>query len=164
MEKIENILFIGFMGCGKSTLARAFAQENNRVFLDSDALIELKWGKSVGEIFRAFGESFFRQEEQKMANFFSTFIGASIAAGGGFIGVSNLEKIGFCVYLRADFSYLKNRLSKEELTKRPLFCNENEAKKLYNERLKIYENKANLVLDIENKSIQELLNEMKVKL
>lgn len=128
MEKIENILFIGFMGCGKSTLAREFARESDRVFIDSDALIEMQFDLSVNEIFAKFGEEFFRKEEQKMANFLTYTRGISLATGGGFVGVRNLDKIGFCVYLRASFEFLKERLSEKEKAKRPLFLDEEKAK------------------------------------
>lgn len=159
--KNENIIFIGFMGSGKSTIAREFARENDFVFLDSDDLIEAKFNQKISEIFKEKGEEFFRKEEQKMADFFCSCKGATIASGGGFVNVLNFENIGFCVYLKASFLYLKNRLNEDEISKRPLFYDENKAKKLYNERLKIYENKANLVLNIENKSINELVKELK---
>lgn len=149
------------MGSGKSTIAREFARENDLVFLDSDDLIEAKFNQKISEIFKEKGEGFFRKEEQKMADFFCSCKGAVIASGGGFVNVLDFEKIGFCVYLKASFLYLKNRLNKGEISKRPLFYDENKAKKLYNERLKIYENKADLVLDIENKSIDELVKEIK---
>ncbi|EAL5909780.1 shikimate kinase, partial [Campylobacter jejuni] len=73
----------------------------------------------------------------------------------------NLEKAGFCIYLKADFEYLKKRLDKDEISKRPLFYDEIKAKKLYNERLSKYEQKANFILNIENKNIDELLSEIK---
>lgn len=161
MEKVKNISFIGFMGCGKSTLAQALAQDLDRVFLDSDALIAAKWGREVGEIFRDFGEEFFRKEEQKMADFFATLQGVSIATGGGFINVKNLDKIGFCVYLRADFDFLKARLSEGERAKRPLFYDEKKARNLYHARLDSYEKSANLILDIENQSVESLLDALK---
>ncbi len=140
MMKAKNIVFIGFMGSGKSTLARALAKDLDLVFLDSDFLIE---------------------QEQKMADFFSSCEKTCIATGGGFVNVSNLEKAGFCIYLKADFEYLKKRLDKDEISKRPLFYDEIKAKKLYNERLSKYEQKANFILNIENKNIDELLSEIK---
>ena len=164
MEKIENILFIGFMGCGKSTLAREFARESDRVFIDSDALIEMQFDLSVNEIFAKFGEEFFRKEEQKMANFLTYTRGISLATGGGFAGVRNLDKIGFCVYLRASFEFLKERLSGKEKAQRPLFLDEEEAKKLYHARLSLYEEKANLILDIENQSLESLIKELKKRI
>ncbi|ELL1632707.1 shikimate kinase [Campylobacter upsaliensis] len=160
----ENILFIGFMGCGKSTLARAFARESERVFIDSDALIEMQFDLSVNEIFAKFGEEFFRKEEQKMANFLTHTRGISLATGGGFVGVRNLDKIGFCVYLRASFEFLKERLGKKEKAKRPLFLDEEKAKKLYHTRLSLYEEKANLILDIENQSLESLIKELKKRI
>ncbi|SUX27225.1 shikimate kinase [Campylobacter upsaliensis] len=164
MEKVENILFIGFMGCGKSTLAREFARESDRVFIDSDALIEMQFDLSVNEIFAKFGEEFFRKEEQKMANFLTYTRGISLATGGGFAGVRNLDKIGFCVYLRASFEFLKERLSEKEKAKRPLFLDEEKAKKLYHARLSLYEEKANLILDIENQSLESLIKELKKRI
>lgn len=161
MEKVKNIVFIGFMGCGKSTLARALAKDLDLVFLDSDFLIEQEFNQKVSEIFAEKGEEFFREQEQKMADFFCSCSGACIATGGGFINVSNLEKAGFCIYLKADFEYLKKRLDENEISKRPLFYDEIKAKKLYNERLSKYEQKADFVLDVENKSIKELLDAVK---
>ncbi|HEO8744281.1 TPA: shikimate kinase [Campylobacter upsaliensis] len=159
----ENILFIGFMGCGKSTLAREFARESDRVFIDSDVLIEMQFHLSVNEIFAKFGEEFFRKEEQKMANFLTNIKGISLATGGGFVGVRNLDKIGFCVYLRASFEFLKERLSEEERAKRPLFLDER-ARSLYEARLALYEEKANLILDIENQSLESLIKELKKRI
>ncbi|MPB33196.1 shikimate kinase [Campylobacter coli] len=161
MMKVKNIVFIGFMGSGKSTLARALAKDLDLVFLDSDFLIEQKFNQKVSEIFAQKGENFFREQEQKMSDFFSSCEKACIATGGGFVNVSNLEKVGFCVYLKASFEYLKKRLDKDEISKRPLFYDEVQAKRLYNERLNKYEQKANLILDVENKSIDELVIEIK---
>lgn len=69
MMKAKNIVFIGFMGSGKSTLARALAKDLDLVFLDSDFLIEQKFNQKVSEIFEQKGENFFREQEQKMADF-----------------------------------------------------------------------------------------------
>ncbi|EAI0535142.1 shikimate kinase, partial [Campylobacter jejuni] len=57
--------------------------------------------------------------------------------------------------------YLKKRLDENEISKRPLFYDEIKAKKLYNERLSKYEQKANFILNIENKNIDKLLSEIK---
>ncbi|HDZ4932179.1 TPA: shikimate kinase [Campylobacter jejuni] len=161
MMRVKNIVFIGFMGSGKSTLARALAKDLDLVFLDSDFLIEQKFNQKISEIFAQRGEIFFREQEQKMADFFITCQKACIATGGGFVHVSNLEKTGFCIYLKASFEYLKKRLDENEISKRPLFYDEIKAKKLYNERLSKYEQKANFILNIENKNMDELLGEIK---
>lgn len=158
--KNENIVFIGFMGSGKSSLARALSQKMDKVYLDSDSLIEMKFQKSISEIFKIFGEEFFRKEEQKLAYLFSMIDNTVIATGGGFIHVPNFKSLGFCIYLRAEFDFLSKHLSLEEKNKRPLFCDEIKAKKLYNKRIKDYEKKADLIIDIENKNIKELLEEI----
>ncbi|WP_232364887.1 shikimate kinase [Campylobacter aviculae] len=159
--RMDNIIFIGFMGSGKSTIARNLAIRSDRIFLDSDLLIEAKFNQNITEIFKNKGEEFFREQEQKLADFFSSCNNACIASGGGFIQVKNLEKIGFCIYLKASFEYLKKRLNEDEIAKRPLFYDEIKAKKLYNERIKSYEDKADIIIDIENKSIDILMDELK---
>ncbi|EGQ0230367.1 AAA family ATPase, partial [Campylobacter jejuni] len=82
MMKAKNIVFIGFMGSGKSTLARALAKDLDLVFLDSDFLIEQKFNQKISEIFAQKGEIFFREQEQKMADFFSSCEKTCIATGG----------------------------------------------------------------------------------
>lgn len=52
MMKVKNIIFIGFMGSGKSTIARALAKDLDLVFLDSDGLIEMKFDQKISEILK----------------------------------------------------------------------------------------------------------------
>uniref|UniRef100_UPI00038478F5 De-novo design amidase n=1 Tax=synthetic construct TaxID=32630 RepID=UPI00038478F5 len=161
MSLAKNIVFIGESGSGKSTLARALAKDLDLVFLDSDFLIEQKFNQKASEIWEQYGWNFALEQEQKMADFFSSCEKACIATSGSFVNVSNLEKAGFCIYLKADFEYLKKRLDKDEISKFPLFSDEIKWKKHYNETLSKYEQKANFILNIENKNIDELLSEIK---
>lgn len=157
----ENLLFIGFMGCGKSSVARDLALDLKRVFFDSDDLIELKFKLSIKEIFQKYGEDFFRKEERLLADFFANTSNAIIASGGGFYKNANLKEIGKIIYLEAGFDFLKNRLSKDELLKRPLFSDEKHARALFEERIDKYKSLAQQIINVENKSIETIKDEIK---
>lgn len=62
----KNLVLIGFMGAGKTTIGQLVAQKLNRDFIDIDLEIEQKYGMPIPEIFRKFGESHFRQLEKEL--------------------------------------------------------------------------------------------------
>ncbi|AJC86044.1 shikimate kinase [Campylobacter sp. RM16704] len=161
MNKKDNLLFVGFMGCGKTTIARAYAKKNDKFFLDTDILIKEKYNLKISEIFKLYGEKVFRKEEKKLVSFLTNVQNCSIASGGGFIEQKKLKDIGIIIYLRANFDYLWQRLNSKELSIRPLLTNINNAKILFEQRIQKYEKKANIIIDIENKSIQEIVKEIK---
>jgi len=166
MEKYfmkKNIILIGFMGVGKGTTARAFTKKYGIYIIDTDDLIESKENKEVKKIFKKKGEVYFRAQEQATADWIEKCItGTFISCGGGFYKVNNLKKLGTVVLLDASFEWIHNRLktaknAKNKLAKRPLFSQEKEAKKLYNEREKAYKKLADVVVDVENLSLDEQL-------
>jgi len=151
------------MGVGKGTTARAFAKKYNVYNLDTDDLIESKEKKEVKKIFAKKGEAYFRAQEQATADWIESSVnGTFISCGGGFYKVHNLKKLGTVVLLDASFEWIHNRLktaknSEAKLAKRPLFSQEKEAKKLYNEREKAYKKLADVIVDVENMSLDEQL-------
>ena len=161
MEK--NIILIGFMGVGKGTIARAFAKEYKVYNIDTDDLIESKTNKEVKKIFERYGEERFRALEQETANWIEHNVkGTLISCGGGFYKVNNLKNLGTIVLLDASFEWIHKRLknaknSKAKLAKRPLFEKEKEAKKLYNERAKLYREMADIAIDVEKLTTKEIL-------
>ncbi|EAI4298160.1 shikimate kinase [Campylobacter lari] len=161
MSKKDNLLFVGFMSCGKTTIARTYAKKYDKFFLDTDSLIKDKFNLEISEFFKTYGEKKFRKEEKKLVSFLTCVQNCSIASGGGFIEQKKLKDIGTIIYLKASFDYLLQRLNKEELTTRPLFANINNAKILFDQRVKKYEKKADIIINIENKSIKELIKEIK---
>lgn len=64
-----NCVLIGFMGSGKSTIARALHKATSALILDSDSMIENNEGLSVKEIFARYGEAYFRELESKFCAF-----------------------------------------------------------------------------------------------
>jgi shikimate kinase len=159
----KNIIVIGFMGVGKGTTARAFSKKYGVYNLDTDDLIESKENKEVKKIFEKKGEAYFRELEQTTADWIERSVtGTLISCGGGFYKVNNLKKLGTVVLLDASFEWIHNRLktaknSDAKLAKRPLFSDEKRAKALYNEREKAYVKVADVIVDVENLTLDEQL-------
>ena len=157
------------MGIGKGTTARAFAKKYGTYIIDTDDLIESKENRVVKKIFAKKGEAYFREQEQETANWIEKCItGTFISCGGGFYKVNNLKKLGTVVLLDASFEWIYNRLksaknSKSKLAKRPLFSEEKKAKKLYNVREKAYKKVADVVVNVEDKSLDEVISEIAKK-
>ncbi len=157
------------MGIGKGTTARAFTKKYGTYIIDTDDLIESKENKEVKKIFEKKGEAYFREQEQETANWIEKCIqGTFISCGGGFYKVNNLNKLGTVVLLDASFEWIHNRLkgaknSESKLAKRPLFSEEKEAKKLYNEREKAYKKVADVVVNVEGKTLDEVIDEIAKK-
>ena len=157
------------MGVGKGTTARAFTKKYGTYIIDTDDLIESKEKKEVKKIFAKQGEAYFRAQEQETANWIEKCVqGTFISCGGGFYKVDNLKKLGTIVLLDASFEWIHKRLktaknAKSKLAKRPLFSQETEARKLYKEREKAYKKLADVVIDVENLTLDEQIEQIAKK-
>lgn len=164
--KNKNIVFIGFMGVGKGTISRALIKETNRFGLDTDDLIESMENRKIKEIFEIEGESYFRKCEKKTAKWLQKNVKNSIiSTGGGFFKVDNLEKIGTIVYLQSSFEGILKRLLEHEkadlkIAKRPLLTNKEKAKILFEERAPLYESKADFIVNVEGRSVEEIVKDL----
>ncbi len=78
----RNIIITGFMGTGKTTVGRQLATLLGYDFVDTDEMIVQRNGRSVADIFREQGESFFRGQEAQIAQELATQEGVVIATGG----------------------------------------------------------------------------------
>ncbi|WP_292658612.1 shikimate kinase [Nitratifractor sp.] len=162
----DNIILIGFMGVGKGTTARAYAKKYGIYNIDTDDLIESKENRTIPKIFKKKGEKYFRKLEQETADWIECCVeGTLISCGGGFYQVKNLKKLGTVVLLDASYDWIYHRLStaknaKNKLAKRPLFAEPKKAKKLYAQREKAYKEVADLVVNVEGKSLEEVLEEI----
>jgi len=164
--KKRNIILIGFMGVGKGTTARAFSRRYGVYNIDTDDLIESKENRTIKKIFNKEGEAAFRKLEQETADWIECCVDRTlISCGGGFYQVRNLGKLGTVVLLDASYDWIYHRLStaknaKNKLAKRPLFSEPKKAKKLYIEREKAYKEVADVVIEVEEKSMKEILREI----
>ena len=164
---MNNTILIGFMGVGKGTIARAYAKEYNEFAIDTDDLIESLENRKIKNIFAEDGEAYFRTLEKKCALWLEKSVrNTIISTGGGFYKQENLKKIGRVVLLDSSFDGIYQRLknhpnSEKKFAKRPLFQNIEEAKKLYNIRVAEYKKVADIILNVENKSIKEIIKELR---
>lgn len=137
---MENIVLIGFMGSGKTTVGREIALLGGRFLLDTDQLIEQNMGKSIVEIFESVGESGFRRVESQLISWIAHNVkNAVIATGGGMPIYNDISYLGKIFWLDVDFAHIMQRLNTQEISKRPLCSDTQEMKRLYDERKRIYE-------------------------
>lgn len=164
--KNKNIVFIGFMGVGKGTIARALIKKTKRFGLDTDDLIESMENRKIKMIFEIEGEAYFRKLEKKTAKWLEKNVkNAIISTGGGFFKVENMDSIGTIVYLRSSFDGILKRLREHEnadlkLAKRPLLTDEAKARALFEERASLYEAKANIIIDVEERNVDDIVRDL----
>ena len=150
----ENIILIGMMGCGKSTVGRTLHQRLGYPLVDMDHEIERTAGKSITRIFADDGEECFRDME---TGFLRELVAAGvprqiISTGGGVIGREEnrrmLRALGYVVWLDAPMQDILERTSKSR--HRPLLHNADPAEKmreLMDRRAPLYQETAHLRLD-----------------
>jgi shikimate kinase len=123
----ENIVLVGFMGSGKSSVGRLIARTLGGRFVDTDRLVVDHAGREIAEIFAREGEGFFRQEETRALRSLLGGRRLVIATGGGIVtveeNVAMLRQLGFVVWLEASEEVIWDRVSRNR--KRPLLHTEN---------------------------------------
>ncbi len=163
---MKNIILIGFMGVGKGSTAREIIKQSGIVAIDTDDIIESMENRRIKKIFEQDGELYFRELEQRVANWLQKSVsGTLISTGGGFYKVSNLKKIGKIVLLDSSFDGIYKRIlnhpqAQKKLKKRPLFKDIKKAKELYNQRQSEYKKLADIIIDVENKPVEKIASEI----
>lgn len=84
-QPAPNLILVGFMGTGKSTLGRLLARRWRRPLVDTDELVERLAGKGIPEIFAQDGEAAFRAKEREVVESHLPAHGAVISCGGGLV-------------------------------------------------------------------------------
>ncbi len=110
------------MGAGKSSVARALAESSGRAHLDTDVLLQQRFGRSISQIFSVYGEEAFRDHEHSILK--SLEPGACVLSTGGGIVLrddnwAELRRLGVSAYLEGDAAILAERLRLSR-RKRPL--------------------------------------------
>lgn len=115
MSKSKNIILIGMMGTGKSTVAQMLSQELEYQLIDVDASVEQEEGCTIPELFTAKGEAYFREAESRMLCSVLENDAQVIATGGGVVlRTANCEAMstnGWVVALTADPAVIVERVS-----------------------------------------------------
>jgi shikimate kinase len=163
--KAQNIILIGPMGSGKSTIGNILAKKLNRDFQDSDHYIEKRTGVDIGRIFDIEGEIGFRDRE---SNALKELLGTDsqvIATGGGSVlrkqNQNLLRSRGYIVFLDTTVNQQLQRLRRDK--KRPLLQTENPRQRLealFVERRSIYLDLADLAVETDRKQARKLASEI----
>ena len=118
---MKNIVLIGMMGCGKTTVGGLLAQRLKMTLVDTDALIEAREGMTIPEIFQTQGEPWFRSMEVGVAQALSLRSDLVIACGGGLPmqeqAMAPLKETGVVIWLDRDAGDIYDH---EDMTSRPL--------------------------------------------
>ncbi|MCR4922502.1 MAG: shikimate dehydrogenase [Lachnospiraceae bacterium] len=162
--KTRNLVLIGFMGSGKSSVGKKLAELLGYDFMDADSIIEKNEGKSINLIFKEKGEEYFRDREEKLLKELSEKNKGNnilLSAGGGMILRENnrkyLKNIGLVIYLKASADTIKKRLQAD--TARPLLAEDKSERidRLLAERSSIYEDACDIVIDTDKISINDVV-------
>ncbi|OPA78534.1 shikimate kinase [Paenibacillus selenitireducens] len=115
--KNRNIILIGFMGTGKSTVGQAIAETLNYQFVDTDALVEKKAGCAISEIFASQGEAHFRQLEHEVIKEILQNERLVVSTGGGSVlredNCAVMLANGQVIALTADTDHIIQRVSQD---------------------------------------------------
>lgn len=166
--KSRNIVLIGFMGSGKTTIGIKLSYRLRRVVEDTDKLIVRKTGRNISDIFEKEGEEYFRELESDVLRSLCETSNPKhnsriISVGGGTpVREENqllLKQLGTVVYLRLRPETVYNRLKRD--TTRPLLQGDNPEEKirtLMEARKDAYESCADLIIDVDDKDIAKILD------
>lgn len=132
MNKRNNLVLLGFMGTGKSAAGRRVADLAGRPFLDMDAELEKRAGRSISRIFAEEGEEAFRRMESQLAEEWVQREGSVIACGGGVVlreeNLRALGRNGVLVCLTARPEVILERTARSR--KRPLLAGADREKQI----------------------------------
>lgn len=162
---IENILLIGFMGSGKSTIGKQLSKYLNKNFIDMDEEIEKKENTSISNIFTNYGEEYFRKIETKYLESLLDKEDTIISTGGGIV-LENynrqlLKKIGKVIFLHADVNHIVDNVKDD--TKRPLLKTKDYVKTisdLLESREDKYLSSADIIIQTSGKDVDSIVEEI----
>lgn len=158
---MDNIVLIGFMGSGKTSVAKKLAEVSAYKLVDTDKLIEEKENKKISDIFSDNDEKYFRDIESQVLLKLQSNFNLVISTGGGIVlreaNRDVLKKLGKVVYLRVTPETVVKRLQHD--TSRPLLMGDDKhqkVKEIMDYREPIYQDAADIIIDTDNLSKKEI--------
>ena len=165
----KNVFLIGFMGCGKSTLARRLSRDTQMELIEMDEIIEAEENMSISQMFETYGEEYFRDLESALVERITQKGNCVVSCGGGVIlreeNVKKMKENGKIIYLSATPETIYNRVKNS--TKRPLLngnMNVEYIRQLMDKRLPLYEQAADEVVCVDDKEKFEIAQILKKNL
>ena len=157
-----NVVLIGFMGTGKSSIGKLLSAKLGYKFIDSDQQIEYDLKMSISDIFAKHGETYFRQAEHRIIKKISQYNKAVISTGGGVVlnkdNMVELRKKGMVISLSASIDTILERTNRRN--NRPLLEQEDRKAaitELLAKRTEFYAD-ADLVVDTGKYNPQEVVH------
>ena len=165
-EKLNNIVLIGPMGSGKTTVGRRLAEQLKIDFYDADHEIISKTGVSIDHIFDVEGEQGFRKRESDVLEELISMHNIVLATGGGAVLSDGnrllLKKSGSVIYLLSSVEQILRRTAKSKT--RPLLENSSDRRKtisdIIDSRDSLYREIATFIINTNGKKLNEIINEI----
>lgn len=155
LNKGEHILFVGFMGCGKSSVSRVLAKRAGLPLIDIDKYIEKQEGRKIKEIFAEEGEEGFRRIETMTLASLAFEPKSIISCGGGIVGSAVnraiVKALGNVIYLKVPCDEAIGRIS--DPSTRPMLSGPRPVREIYDERLPLYRDVADITINTSGKSV-----------
>lgn len=162
---MKNIMLIGFMGTGKSTVASCLCREYGMGIVEMDELIAKRAGMSISDIFAQYGEEYFRDLETNLVLELQSQSNQVVSCGGGVVlrerNVEEMKKGGSIVLLTAEPETILERVKDDD--NRPLLRgNKNVAfiSDMMEKRRPKYEAAADVVIHTDGKEVEEICREI----
>ncbi len=168
MEKFNNIVIIGYMGTGKSTIAQAIRRKTKMQMIDMDQEIVKREGRAISEIFEIEGEQYFRDLETKLLKELQERENIIVSCGGGIVlrdeNIEEMKKVGTVVLLTVSPETIYRRVKNNK--KRPLLngkMNLEYIKNMMESRKVQYEKAAQVIVVGDGKTVRMISEEVIAK-
>ena len=153
-----NVVLIGMPGAGKSTIGPALAEKTGRCYVDTDQIIKENTGRELKDIVIEYGYEVFLEIQEK--TILEIRLKNTVIATGGSVVCSraateHLKEDGLIVYLKLDFAEIERRLSPERRLAR---SSGKSLYEIYCERAPLYEKFADLLVDCNGRSVDEIVD------
>lgn len=165
----KNIMLIGFMGAGKTTVSRELSRMTGKKELDMDAYIVEKEGMSIADMFEQYGEEYFRKKETESLIEIMKMEGLIVSCGGGVVvkdeNVEHMKNGGVIVLLTATPETTLARV--KDSTDRPILNGNMNIEfiiNLMNKRKERYLSVADVIVATDNKMVSEICKEIMDKI
>ena len=158
-----SVFLIGFMGAGKTSVARRLARICGLASVDADIYLERRCGRKVRDVFRAEGEEGFRELEANILRELAQKEPIIISCGGGVVQNEKnhevLKTCGYTIHLSISAADAAGRIT--NLKSRPLFRNMERAEKLCEDRMPLYADLAHAEVDVAFRSKSSVAYEVR---
>lgn len=169
MRNKRNIIFIGPMGAGKTTIGRLVAKRLSNDFYDSDHEIESRTGADIPWIFEIEGEVGFRKRETLIISELCQLDNIVLSTGGGVVlsqdNCKCLKQSGIIIYLKSSAEKLLKRIQTDK--RRPLLQTEDKLGRITDilkEREPMYESLADEVVQTDRQTVNQIVNQILKKI